>query len=170
MNSDLTAFGRLRDGPIHEPSPAGAVQDLFLVRAVAHDLRLRPDQRQPAGDDAGEGVALIGALEVVGPQFVNAAQVLIQALPLPLEFRLGGLPAVQRLDRYGKRAVPIFVERRGQFSHQRSGYEYVIVGVLGVGIDLKIGVADIAAADERGRVVGDEQFIVHPVIKPFRIE
>ena len=105
------------------------------------------------------------ALEKIRPRFARLVKVLLQAPPLPLEFGFRGFAADQCLDGDGERAVPIFVECRRQLGNQRTRHEHIVIGVLRIGIYLKVGIADIAPPDQRRRIVGDEQFVVHSIIE-----
>ncbi len=115
-------------------------------------------------------VALLGALHEVGARLPGFAHMLVQLTPLPCKLGWRRPAARERLDRYGNRAVPVVVKGGRQLRYQGSAHENVIVRVLGVGIDLKIGIADIAAADQGRRVVGNEQFIVHAIVEPLLFE
>src|SRR4029077_2799691 len=80
------------------------------------------------------------------------------------------LSACKRLGRDRQGAVPEFVEGRGELFRDRASDEHVVVRKLGIGVDLKVLVTDIASAEERCGIVHDEQLIVHSVVEPGGIE
>ena len=73
---------------------------------------------------------------------------------------------MQRLHRNRELALPELFEAHGQLLHRGPGSEYVVIGELPLGVDLEILVADVAAADEGDRTVGNEQLVVHAEIEP----
>jgi len=65
------------------------------------------------------------------------------------------------------RTVPLWATWLGQ---PRAGGKDIVVGELGFRIHLEVLIADIASADERHRVVDDQQFIVHSIVEPWGVE
>ena len=65
-------------------------------------------------------------------------------------------PVSESLDRDGDGAIPEFVERKGELPDDRTGRKNVVVAKLRIRVDLKILIADIAAADKRDRIVDDQ--------------
>ena len=74
-----------------------------------------------------------------------------------MRFKCGG--------RNGEAAVPELIKGRGKLHGDRTCGENVVVSELGVGVHLKVLIANIAAANERHGIVHDQQLIVHPVIE-----
>ena len=70
-----------------------------------------------------------------------------------------------RVDRPGELAVPVGVERVRQAKHRLSGGEDVEVEEVAVLRAQEVLVADVAAAEDGERVVGDEHLVVHPVVE-----
>ena len=63
-------------------------------------------------------------------------------------------------------AVPEFVEALLQRAYSRADCEHIVVGELGVGINLEVLVADVASAGQCHGLIGNQQLVVHPVIEP----
>jgi len=82
--------------------------------------------------------------------------------------RVGAAP--QRLGGNCQVAVPELVERGGKFADDRPRGHDIVVRELRLGVDLEILIADVAAADERQRAVGHQQFIVHSIVEPRRVD
>ena len=78
--------------------------------------------------------------------------------------RLGAHRRGHRGDRVGVLAVPKGIERRGQLRHDGAGRHHVQIDEIIVLIAREVLIADIAAAGDGQRVVGDEQLVVHAVI------
>ena len=76
----------------------------------------------------------------------------------------GGCGRHQRADRPRVAAVPVLVERPGNFRHDRSDRHDVDVGEREVRIRLEVLVPDVAAADDGHLIVDGEALAVHAVI------
>ena len=74
--------------------------------------------------------------------------------------------ARQRAGGNSEVAVPILIKGRGQRVNDRAGNKDVVICELGFRIDLKVLVANVAPANQRQRVIRDQQLIVHTVVKP----
>ena len=80
-----------------------------------------------------------------------------------------GLPLDERCERHGCTAVPVIVETARQLAHHRPDGEQVEVREVGLGAAVEVLVAEIASADDRDRVVGHPQLVVHAAVKPLGI-
>jgi hypothetical protein len=74
-------------------------------------------------------------------------------------------PFCKSLERDCDGAVPELVERFGEPLDDRARGKDIVIAELGIGVDLKVLIADIASADECNRVVDHEQLVVHAVVE-----
>ena len=175
IRGDHQQFGlrgqrRIGDGAVHQAADHLALLDLLLIGAVANHLGARPDQRQAARDDAIVGFAAGDPLHVIDTFSLGLPGVLVQDLALFPQGDGGRLAGEQRLRRDGQGAAPEFVESRRKLPGDRTASEDIVVGELRLGVDLEVLVADIAPADQRDRIVHDQQLVVHPVVEARGIE
>ena len=73
-------------------------------------------------------------------------------------------------DRHGRRAVPVLVEYPRQIADDRPSRQHIQIAIIGDGVHAIIDVTDIAAADDRRRIVSNHQLVVHAAIDPAEIE
>ena len=73
-------------------------------------------------------------------------------------------------DRHGRGAVPELIEYGGQVADHRPYRQHIQIAIIGDGVHAIIDVTDIAAADDRRRIVSDHQLVVHAAIDPAEIE
>ena len=73
-------------------------------------------------------------------------------------------------DRHSRGAVPVSVENPRQIADDRPGREHIQIAIVGDGVHAVIDVADIAAADDRRRIVGNHQLVVHAAVDPAEVE
>ena len=81
-----------------------------------------------------------------------------------------GIPVIDRLNRNHLGRVPEFVEYAGQMLHDGTHGHHIVVTELRIRVDLKVLIADVAAADERDRIVGHQELIMHPIVEPVLVE
>ena len=73
-------------------------------------------------------------------------------------------------DRHGRGAVPVSVEYPRQIADDRPDRQHVQIAKIGDGVHAVVVVADIAAADDRRRIVGDHQLVVHAAVEPAEVD
>ena len=73
-------------------------------------------------------------------------------------------------DRHGRGAVPVSVEYAGQIADDRPNRQHIQIAIIGDGVHAIIDVTDIAAADDRRRIVSNHQLVVHAAIDPAEVE
>ena len=73
-------------------------------------------------------------------------------------------------DRHGRGAVPESVEYPRQIADDRPDRQHVQIAIIGDGVHAVIDVTDIAAADDRRRIVNDHQLVVHAAVDAAKIE
>ena len=165
-NSDCTAGDGLGHRPVHQPAHHLAFFHALLFRAVVDQLRMRPDERQPAGDHSGQRLAGRDAARIVGAVRLHLLAMFGQDLAILGQGGIRRRALRKRADRDRDGAVPELVECRRELLDDRARGKYIVIGELGFRIDLEILIADIAPADERDRIVDDHQLVVHPVVEP----
>ena len=72
---------------------------------------------------------------------------------------------MQGLARNRQVVIPEFVKALLHGSDGCADCEYIVVGELGVGVDLEVLIADVASAGQGDGLVGNEQLVVHPVVE-----
>ena len=65
--------------------------------------------------------------------------------------------------------MPVSVEHPRQIADDRAAREHIKIAIVGDGVHAIIDVADIAATDDRRRIVGHHQFVVHAAIDPAEV-
>ena len=75
-----------------------------------------------------------------------------------------------RRDRHGRGAVPELVEDPRQIANDRPNRQHVQIAIIGDRVHAVIDVADIAAADDRRRIVGNHQLVVHAAVDPAEVD
>ena len=73
-------------------------------------------------------------------------------------------------DRHGRGAVPESVEDPRQIADDRPNRQHVQIAIIGDRVHAIIDVADIAAADDRRRIVGNHQLVVHAAVDPAEVD
>ena len=73
-------------------------------------------------------------------------------------------------DRHGRGAVPVAVEYPRQIADDRPDRQHIQIAIVGDGVHAIIDVADIAAADDRRRIVGNHQLVVHAAVDPAEVD
>ena len=73
-------------------------------------------------------------------------------------------------DRHGRGAVPVSVEYRREIADDRPDRQHIQIAIIGDGVHAIIDVTDIAATDDRRRIVRNHQLVVHAAIDPAEIE
>ena len=73
-------------------------------------------------------------------------------------------------DRHGRGAVPVPVEYPRQVADDGPDRQHVQIAKIGDGVHAVIDVADVAAADDRRRIVGDHQLVVHAAVDPAEVD
>ena len=73
-------------------------------------------------------------------------------------------------DRHGRGAVPVPVEYPRQVADDRPDRQHVQIAIVGDGIHAIIDVTDIATADDRRRIVGNHQLVVHAAVDPAEVD
>ena len=73
-------------------------------------------------------------------------------------------------DRHGRGAVPVSVEYPRQIADDRPNRQHIQIAIIGDGVHAIIDVTDIAAADDRRRIVGNHQLVVHAAVDPAEVE
>ena len=66
--------------------------------------------------------------------------------------------------------MPVLVEHPRQIADDRPAREHIEIAIVGDGVYAVIDVADIAATDDRRRIVGNHQFVVHAPVDPAEVE
>ena len=179
--------GRLRPGGQDE---IGRLGEQFLLQLGDpsaderdHDVGLLAagDRFRVVGDDPAlrphEIVAQLGALgrqlaEILVDRVgvVGRGDLLAQAGQDGIE--IGG--AIGALDdgrdRHRRGAVPVSLEDPRQIADDRSDRQHVQIAEIGDGVHAVVVVADIAAADDRRRIVGDHQLVVHAAVEPAEVD
>ena len=73
-------------------------------------------------------------------------------------------------DRHGRGAVPVSVEYPRQIADNRPDRQHIQIAKIGDGVHAIVVVADIAAADDRRRIVGHHQLVVHAAVDPAEVD
>ena len=73
-------------------------------------------------------------------------------------------------DRHGRGAVPVPVEYPRQIADDRPDRQHIQIAKVGDRVHAVIDVADIAAADDRRRIVGNHQLVVHAAVDPAEVD
>ena len=73
-------------------------------------------------------------------------------------------------DRHGRGAVPVSVEYPRQIADDRPNRQHIQIAIVGDGVHAVIDVTDIAAADDRRRIVSNHQLVVHAAVDPAEVE
>ena len=61
------------------------------------------------------------------------------------------------------------VEHPRQIADDRPNREHIQIAIVGDGVHAVINVADIASADDRRRIVGNHQLVVHAAVDPAEV-
>ena len=72
-------------------------------------------------------------------------------------------------DRHARGAVPVSVEYPRQIADDRPDRQHIQIAIVGGGVHAIIDVADIAAADDRRRIVSHHQLVVHAAVDPAEV-
>ena len=75
----------LGHGAVHQHADHLAFFDALLLRAVVDQLRMRPDERQPAGDHSGKRLAGRDAARIVGAVRLHLPAMLVQGLAIRVQ-------------------------------------------------------------------------------------
>ena len=126
-----------------------------MTRAVAKRKRKRSFSQRPGQRGSVEGLDVRRRRGLRRHVRQDAAELLQGP---------GGRGRHQRADRPGVPAVPVLVEGRGDFRHDRSDRHDVDVGEREVRVCLEVLVADVASADDGHLVVHGEALAVHAVV------
>ena len=73
-------------------------------------------------------------------------------------------------DRHGRGAVPVSVEYPRQIADDRPDRQHIQIAIIGDGVHAVVDVTDIAAADDRRRIVGNHQLVVHAAVDPAEVD
>ena len=73
-------------------------------------------------------------------------------------------------DRHGRGAVPVSVEYPRQIADNRPDRQHIQIAKIGDGVHAIVVVADIAAANDRRRIVGHHQLVVHAAVDPAEVD
>ena len=73
-------------------------------------------------------------------------------------------------DRHGRGAVPEPIEDPRQVADDGPNRKHVEIAIIGGGVHAKIDVTDIAAADDRRRIVSNHQLVVHAAVDAAEVE
>ena len=155
---------------MHQPAHHVAFYDAPFLRTVVDQLRVRPDQRQAAGQNGRQRLAGADAARIIGAVGLDLLAMFGERYAIGGQSLVRSRAISQRTGRNRHRVVPELVERRRQFLDDRPRGKHIVVRHLGIRVDLEILVADIASADQRDRVVDDDQFVVHPVVEARIVE
>ena len=127
-----------------------------LARGVDQQAHRRPlERRQAAGlEVGGPGVADQVVAHLLGHRRIERRGARRRRDP-----RAG-----ERLHRVGERVVPVAVERGRQRAHHRAGSQHIEVDEVARRAAQEVGVAEVAAAGDRDRVVGHQHLAVHAAV------
>ena len=73
-------------------------------------------------------------------------------------------------DRHGRGAVPESVEYPRQIADDRPNRQHVEIAIIGDRVHAIVDVTDIAAADDRRRIVSNHQLVVHAAVDPAEVD
>ena len=133
---------------------------------VGDDLAVRPDETVAKLVATGRQIVevLVDRIGIVG-----SGDLIAQATKDGGE--IGS--AIGALDdgrnRHGRAAVPVSVEHPREIVDDRSNREHIQIAIVGDGVHAVIDIADIAATDDRRRIVGHHQFVVHATVDPAEV-
>ncbi len=161
----LRFFDRCGNALPHEPPRLLPPRALALSGSVVGDRRLRPDERQLAGQHLDRGACVLGSERTYSRSAIFsrcAASTCATVCRAPPAI---GLPSGSARDRNRETIVPVEIEALRQRLHHGPDDRQVEVAELDLGARLEIRVADVAPTGDRDGVVADEELVVHPVIE-----
>ena len=135
-------------------------------RVVGDDPAVRPHEIVAKLGAPGRQLVqvLVDRIGVVG-----RGDLLVQAHPDGIEIG-GAVGAIDDgPDRHGRGAVPVSVEYPRQVADDRPDRQHVQIAIVVSCIHAIIDVADIATADDRRRIVGNHQLVVHAAVDPAEV-